>query len=107
MHQIEPFALLVARLIGVDAYSFEQKIHHIAQHVELPPAPKLGPDASALPPAQQIPPLLIINIQLPLYSVRSRESLSARHADLCHPAAAHCPGQLCLQEVLFPWSRPN
>ena len=57
------------RLVGVDAYEFEKKLYHIAQHVELPPAPRVGPGHSALPQDQQLPPLLIINIQLPLYPV--------------------------------------
>ena len=57
------------RLIGVDAYEFEKKLYHVAQHVELPPAPKVGAAHSSLPQDQQLPPLLIINIQLPLYPV--------------------------------------
>ena len=57
-------------LAGVDIYSFEQKINHIARHVRLPQAPALGPGASALRQEEQIPPILVINVQLPIYSVR-------------------------------------
>ena len=63
------FASVFDRLVGVDAYQFEKKLYHIAQHVDLPPAPKVGPGHSALPQDQQLPPHLIINIQLPLYPV--------------------------------------
>jgi hypothetical protein len=55
------------RLIGVDVYTFDFKIYHIAQHVTLPPAPVLGPGAAELPADQALPPLLIINMQLPTY----------------------------------------
>lgn len=55
------------RLVGVDMYSFDTKIWHIAQAVELPRPPTLGPGALALPPDQRLPPLLIINLLLPMY----------------------------------------
>lgn len=55
------------RLVGVDVYTFDFKLFHIAQHVQLPEVPRLGPEALALPPDQQMPPLLIINLQLPWY----------------------------------------
>ena len=58
----------IYKLIGVDMYSFDSKLYHIAQHVELPPPPTPGPSALALPPSQRFPPLLIINLQLPLYA---------------------------------------
>lgn len=57
------------RLIGVDCYSFDQKLYHIAEHVQLPDPPKLGRGHAALPPDKQLPPLLVMNIQLPLYKV--------------------------------------
>ena len=57
------------RLIGVDCYSFAQKLFHIADHVQLPDAPKLGAKHASLPADQQLPPLLVLNIQLPMYKV--------------------------------------
>ncbi|PSC69289.1 plant F14N23-31 [Micractinium conductrix] len=57
----------IYRLLSVDVYSFDFKLFHIAQHVQLPEAPRLGPEALALPHDQQLPPLLIINLQLPWY----------------------------------------
>lgn len=58
------------RPVGVDFYSFDFKINHIAKHIQLPPAPALGPGALAVPPGERLPPLLIVNIQLPTYTVR-------------------------------------
>lgn len=58
------------RLLGCDVYSFKFKINHIARHIRLPDAPVLGPVAQGLPPEQRPPPLLVINIQLPMYPVR-------------------------------------
>ncbi|KAK9813897.1 hypothetical protein WJX73_003693 [Symbiochloris irregularis] len=55
-------------LAGVDIYSFEQKINHIARHVRLPEAPQLGRGATELPENERIPPILVINVQLPIYS---------------------------------------
>ncbi|KAK9808688.1 hypothetical protein WJX72_001980 [[Myrmecia] bisecta] len=63
----EPSAPALYRLLNVDIYSFDFKLNHIARHVKLPEAPRLGPEALALPPDQQLPPLLIINIQIPTY----------------------------------------
>ncbi len=62
----------VRRLLSADIYSFEFKIFHIAQHVQLPKPPRLGPKALALPPHERLPPILVINMQLPMYSVRPR-----------------------------------
>ncbi|CAL5218734.1 g448 [Coccomyxa viridis] len=55
------------RLLGCDVYSFDFKINHIARHIQLPAPPHLGPGAKSLPDAEQIPPLLVLNIQLPMY----------------------------------------
>lgn len=63
----EPSKQGIYELLGADIYSFEFKLNHIAQHVELPTPPVLGAAAQALPPGQKIPPLLIINLQLPTY----------------------------------------
>ncbi len=58
------------RLLGCDVYSFDFKINHIARHIQLPAPPHLGPGAKSLPDAEQIPSLLVLNIQLPMYPVR-------------------------------------
>ena len=41
----------------------------VALLTQLPEPPKLGPGALALPPDQQLPPLLIITMQMPWYPV--------------------------------------
>lgn len=64
----EPSEGSIYQLIGMDMYSFDFKLYHIAQHVELPPVPRLGPGAEVLPKDQRLPPLLIMNLQLPLYA---------------------------------------
>lgn len=63
-------SLGACRLLGADIYSFDFKIFHIAHHVQLPRPPVLGPKAQALPPHERLPPILVINLQLPMYSVR-------------------------------------
>jgi len=42
--------------------------------LQLPAVPTLGPEAQALPRDEQLPPLLIINLQLPWYPVRRWQS---------------------------------
>jgi Protein ENHANCED DISEASE RESISTANCE 2, C-terminal len=64
----EPARECIYNLVGVDMYSFDTKLDHISQYIELPPAPKLGPGALALPENERLPPLLIINIQGPTYT---------------------------------------
>lgn len=53
----------------MDCYSFEQKLFHIAEHVQLPEPPRLGEKHAQLPEDQKLPALLVINLQLPLYKV--------------------------------------
>ena len=70
------------RLLGVDIYSFDFKISHIARHIRLPDAPPVGPAALARPPERRVPPLLLINVQLPMYPVRM--SVRYRHRQSQH-----------------------
>lgn len=56
----------IYKLLAVDLYSFDFKLSHIAQHVQLPPPPSLG-DLSGVPAKERLPPLLVVNIQLPDY----------------------------------------
>ncbi|KAK9862586.1 hypothetical protein WJX84_000829 [Apatococcus fuscideae] len=56
----------IYRLIGVDLWTFKQRVDHIGQHVQLPQAPQMGPKASRLPEHERPLPFLIINIQLPM-----------------------------------------
>lgn len=62
----EPSGPSIYKLLAVDLYSFEFKLSHIAKHVQLPTPPPLG-DLSSLPAKERLPPLLVINIQLPDY----------------------------------------
>ena len=57
------------RLLGCDVYSFEFNINHIARHIRLPDPPVLGPAALARPLERRLPPLLVVNVQLPMYPV--------------------------------------
>eukprot|EP00891_Asterochloris_glomerata_P002962 jgi/Astpho2/2962/Aster-03283 len=63
-----PCASSVYKLLNVDVYSFDFKIHHIARHIQLPDEPVVSAVAKDLPPDEQLPPLLIINVQLPTYA---------------------------------------
>lgn len=63
----QPSPPALYELLAVDAYSFDFKIHHAARHVRLPARPALSPAHLALPPHERLPPLLIINLQLPMY----------------------------------------
>ena len=69
MQGFQPALLVACRLLNVDVYSFDFKIHHIARHIQLPDEPVVSAAAKELPPDEQLPPLLIINVQLPTYAV--------------------------------------
>lgn len=56
------------RLLAADLFSFECKVNHVAHHIDLPAPPVLGPGCEALAPEERLPPLLIVNLQLPSYS---------------------------------------
>jgi hypothetical protein len=63
-----PAEMSIYKLIGCDIFSFETKMDHIAERVALPKAPVLGRKAMELPEEQRLPPLLLINMQLPTYA---------------------------------------
>lgn len=48
------------RLVAMDMFSFPSRANHIARHMALPPIPQH-------PTATTLPPMLIVNLQLPLY----------------------------------------
>lgn len=75
------------RLLAMDIYSFDFKLGHIAKHVQLPPVPQLG-DMSGLPREERLPPLLVVNIQLPDYPV---SDLPTSRRVLYHLAPRHVP----------------
>eukprot|EP01026_Neomeris_dumetosa_P026577 TRINITY_DN21695_c0_g1_i6.p1 TRINITY_DN21695_c0_g1~~TRINITY_DN21695_c0_g1_i6.p1 ORF type:complete len:350 (+),score=24.21 TRINITY_DN21695_c0_g1_i6:146-1195(+) len=58
----EPSQGQIYELVGVDLFSFEKKMFHIAKHIELP-----NDLTSRKSPDKILPPLLIINILLPVY----------------------------------------
>lgn len=89
-------AALFCRLVNVDVYSFDFKLDHIAKHLQLPAAPRLGPAAMQLPPEERLPPVLVINLQLPTYPVSDSGvliTLSVLHSapDYLMPAATGTP----------------
>ena len=53
----------------MDIYTFDFKLNHIAKHLQLPATPKLGPAALDMPPGERLPPVLVVNVQLPAYPV--------------------------------------
>lgn len=57
----------IYRLVNVDIYTFDFKLNHIAKHLQLPATPKLGPAALDMPPGERLPPVLVVNVQLPAY----------------------------------------
>ena len=63
----EPAQESIYTLLGVDMYSFDTKLDHISQYIDLPTPPTLGPEALALPENERLPPLLIFNLQCPTY----------------------------------------
>lgn len=65
---------LHCRLINVDIYSFDFKLNHIAKHLRLPQAATMGPAAQQLPPSERLPPIVLINLQLPTYPVSTKLS---------------------------------
>lgn len=58
----QPSNSSIYKLLGVDMFTFEHKVYHIAQHVELPEVSSMAGNHLG------IPLLLIINLQLPMYS---------------------------------------
>jgi len=63
--QASPAAIY--ELVAADLYSFDFKISHIAKHVVLPALPVPSAAHAALQPHNRLPPLLVLNIQLPTY----------------------------------------
>lgn len=63
-----PAETSIYKLIGCDIFSFETKVDHIVERIALPKAPGLGPKAMELPEEKRLPPLLVINMQLPTYT---------------------------------------
>ncbi|DBA95460.1 TPA: hypothetical protein ACH3X3_013326 [Trebouxia sp. C0006] len=57
----------IYRLVNVDIYTFDFKLNHIAKHLKLPAAPRLGPAALDMPQEERLPPVLVVNVQLPAY----------------------------------------
>jgi len=55
--------------VNVDIYTFDFKLNHIAKHLKLPAAPRLGPAALDMPQEERLPPVLVVNVQLPAYPV--------------------------------------
>lgn len=55
-------------MLDVDAYSFDFKLMHIAKHVQLPAPPTL-PSQAHLPREDRLPPLIVVNMQMPDYPV--------------------------------------
>lgn len=53
----------------MDTYSFEFRLSHIAHHVQLPSPPAV-PSQAHLPREERLPPLIVINMQMPDYPVR-------------------------------------
>ena len=52
-------------IVECDNFSFDTKVDHIAEHVELPEPSKEALEASK---RLQLPPLLIVHLQMPMYS---------------------------------------
>lgn len=73
----------IYQLVGVDLFSFQHKQTHIAKHVTLP-AP--APQRHVSSPETYLPPLLVVNIMLPLYPVSQHRAAPA-------PPAPRRPGQ--------------
>lgn len=98
----------IYRLVAVDLFSFQKKQTHVAQLVQLPaPAPQRHVSA----PDTYLPPLLVVNIMLPMYAVSTRR-LSAVHLQRAYccmeRASCWCPMQPMglLQCVWDSWPRP-
>lgn len=61
--------MMACRLVNVDIYTFDFKLNHIAKHLKLPAAPRLGPAALDMPQEERLPPVIVVNVQLPAYPV--------------------------------------